>query len=146
MGKGRVISTKFGSVIRHARESKGYSLKELEEITGISASYINRLEHCERRAPSYPIIELLADALDLDVSELLEVSSYKGSEEAKSLSQLLLTSTFTIGNIVVEKEAKELLISIIEAITRVNWEQDTKLQDAFEIVGLIDDFKKELAG
>lgn len=146
MRKGRVISTNFGSVIKHARERKGYSLKELEEITGISASYINRLEHCERRAPSYPIIELLADALDLDVSELLEVSSEKDINEAKGISELLLTNDFTIDEDIVQKNAKELLVSIIEEIASVTWSEKTKMQDSFEILQLVDEFKKELAG
>lgn len=143
MGKNRVISSKFGSLIKYLREQKGYSLKEMEEMTGVSAGYVSRIETGERKAPSIPIVQLLADALDVELTELLDVSSDK-TDEAKSISTLLLTNDFTIDGKIAEKKAKEILVSIIEKIINSSWEQDTRFQDAFSVIELVDDFKKEL--
>lgn len=145
MGKNRVISSKFGSLLKYLREQKGYSLKELEEKTGVSAGYISRMETGERKAPSIPIVQVLADALDVDLTELLDVSSDK-SDEAKSISTLLLTNDFTIEGVIAGKKVKEILVGIIEKIVNASWEEETRFQDAFTFIELIDEFKKELAG
>lgn len=140
MGKNRVVSKNFGSIIKYARESKNQSLKELEDITGISASYINRLENGERQAPSVPIASELADALELDLAMLLEVCNNK-SDDLKSIAELILTNDFTIGGIIIGKEAKELLVSLIEKIINAEWKDD-KMQEVYEIGILIDAYKK----
>ena len=46
------MNENFGSMIRYLREKQGYSLKDLEDITGISPSYINRLE----RGPEHAVL------------------------------------------------------------------------------------------
>lgn len=144
MGK-RVISSNFGSLLKYLREQKGYSLKEMEEKTGVSAGYISRMETGERKAPSIPIVQLLADALDVELTELLDVSNNK-TDEAKSISTLLLTNDFTIDGVIAGKKVKEILVGIIEKIVNATWEEETRFQDAFTFIELIDDFKKELAG
>lgn len=142
----RSVSNKFGSLIKHQRELKGYSLKEMEQITGVSATYICRLESGERKAPSVPILQILADTLGIEVSELLDVSTIKDNSEVKSLTELLLTNDFSVNDTIFEKRQKELLISILEKITIVEWSEETKIQDSFEILQLVDDFKEEMAG
>lgn len=144
MGK-RVISSNFGSLLKYLWEQKGYSLKEMEEKTGVSAGYISRMETGERKAPSIPIVQLLADALDVELTELLDVSNNK-TDEAKSISTLLLTNDFTIDGVIAGKKVKEILVGIIEKIVNATWEEETRFQDAFTFIELIDDFKKELAG
>lgn len=138
----RVVSKNFGSIIKYARESKNLSLKELEDRTGISPSYINRLENGERQAPSIPIATELADALDLDLVMLLDACNSK-SDDVKSIAELLLTNDFTINGKVLGKEAKEILISIIEKIINAEW-KDNKMQEAYEIGILIDSYKNAL--
>lgn len=144
MGKGRAVSGNYGALIKYLREQKGYSLKEMEEMTGVSAGYISRMETGERKAPSIPIVQLLADALDVELTELLDVSNDK-TDEAKSISTLLLTNDFTIDGKLAVKKAKEILVGIIEKIVNASWKEETRFQDAFTFIELIDNFKKELA-
>ena len=40
----RVIEDDFGSWIKQLRKAKGYSLKDLENASGVTASYIHRIE------------------------------------------------------------------------------------------------------
>lgn len=138
----RVVSKNFGSIIKYARESKNLSLKELEDTTGISASYINRLENGERKAPSVPIASELADALELDLAMLLDVCNNK-SDDLKSIAELILTNDFTIDGSNIGKEAKEILVSLIEKIINAEWKDD-KMQEVYEIGILIDAYKKAL--
>lgn len=60
MGKNREMNVNFGRYIKGLRVNKDYSLKFAAEITGISASYLNRVERGIRKCVSLPIIESLA--------------------------------------------------------------------------------------
>ena len=141
MGKNRSISCNVGAWIKHKREKLGMSLKDLENMTGVSATYICRLEKNDRKNPSYSILEVLAEALGIDMTELMEVTSDKEDSDVKSLTTLLLTSDFTISNDIIEKNAKELLVDLFEKILNVEWNSQTKLRDTFEIAKKIDDLK-----
>lgn len=46
------LSDSFGMLLRHYRELRNFTLKELEDISGVSAAYILRLERSERKSPS----------------------------------------------------------------------------------------------
>ncbi len=61
----------FGDLLRAARRSKGYSLRDLAQRTGMNYSRLSRIEHGTRPAPGLPEIRLLADLLDIEMSELL---------------------------------------------------------------------------
>lgn len=146
MEKNRTISSNFGSLLRFYREGRNLSLKDVEELTGVSAGYVCRLEKGERKAPSLPILKLLASALQVNLSELIEVSNIIENEDVNSISKLLVISNFTVSGKVIEKGKKELLISIINKIIDVPFEKDTKMRDSFEIIELIEEFKNEFAG
>lgn len=138
----RAISDNFGSLIKHKREEKGYSLNKLQELTGISPSYINRIEKGERKAPSLKIIEKLADALDADLSELLSVANREnGDVELVSLEELILSYNFTINGQVASKSLKENIVSFITKLNEVEWSSETKYKDSIELMEYIDRYK-----
>jgi len=141
MGKNRGINPNVGTLIRYAREKMNYSLKDLENKTGVSSSYIMRVEKGERKCPSIPIIEALTDALGLDMAELLELASEKSNTNVKSLSTLLLTSNFMIGEAIAEPDAKEILVELVEKIQDSEWSNESKLHDSYTIIQKIDDLK-----
>ncbi len=60
----------FASTLRRFRLRAGISQNALAKIVGINASYINRLEHGEREAPTRDIARALAQALHLCVEEV----------------------------------------------------------------------------
>ena len=67
----------FGEAITRARKDKKLSQKQVaagtlkEDGQGISAQYLNDIEHDRRNPPSEYIVRQLADALDLDLDYLL---------------------------------------------------------------------------
>lgn len=64
---GLTVSDNFGIMLKHYRKLKNLSLKQLEEISGVSASYVNRLERGERKSPSITKILQLAEALEIRI-------------------------------------------------------------------------------
>lgn len=139
----RSISENFGSLVKHLRESKGYSLKDMESLTGISPSYINRIENSQRKAPSYKMIEKLAIALDQEVSDLLNVANAQEPEELTNVEELLLASSFMINNVRATKESKELLVAVVNKINKSSWGED-KYKDVMEIVDAIERYRNSL--
>lgn len=61
----------FGDLLHAARQRKGYSLRDLAERTGMNYSRLSRIEHGTRPAPGLAEIRVLADSLDVDMSDLL---------------------------------------------------------------------------
>jgi len=139
----RSISENFGSLIKHLREGKGYSLKDMEQLTGISSSYINRIENSQRKAPSYKMIEKLATALGQEVSDLLNVANAEQPEELTNVEELLVASTFMINDVRATKDSKELLVAIIEKINKSTWGED-KYKDGMELMDAIERYRNSL--
>jgi transcriptional regulator with XRE-family HTH domain/molybdopterin-binding protein len=61
----------FGDLLCAARRRKGYSLRDLAELTGMNYSRLSRIEHGTRPAPGLAEIRVLADSLDMEMSDLL---------------------------------------------------------------------------
>ena len=140
---GRSISDNVGSYIREKRELKGLSLKELEELSDISASYINRIENGNRKAPSVPILTNLARCLGIDVADLLELTRNE-HEEVISVVDLLLINNYLVNGAEIKREAKDKFVGLIKKILEVDWTEN-KHKDALEIMELIEVLKVELA-
>lgn len=137
----RAISEGFGSYIRHLRERLGYSLKEVGELTGISPSYINRIEQGQRKAPSYPIIEKLAEAYKVDVTELLKIAGINSDDKkVKGFAEIIYYNNFTINGKVVSKKKKELIVELITKIDEIKWGEE-RYKESIKILEIIDKIK-----
>lgn len=62
--------------IKTAREKKGYSQRELADITGLSNAEISRIESGERKKVDIENLIKIADALALGLRELLNFAGY----------------------------------------------------------------------
>ncbi|HDS29862.1 MAG TPA: XRE family transcriptional regulator [Firmicutes bacterium] len=58
----------FGEILKRHRTGQKYSLRDLESISGVSASFISRLENGDS-SPTYDIILRLADSLGVKPAE-----------------------------------------------------------------------------
>jgi XRE family transcriptional regulator, master regulator for biofilm formation len=61
----------IGKNLSHIRKSRGLSLSELSERTGISKSYLSYIERNLNQNPSIQILEKIAFVLKVDLQELL---------------------------------------------------------------------------
>ena len=66
------METTFGSAIRQARKTKGYSQKQLAEQIGLDFTYLSKIEN-ERfeYPPKEKVIKAIAHNLDLDSKQLI---------------------------------------------------------------------------
>lgn len=66
----------FGDYIRNRRRYLSLTLKAIEALSGISPSYLSRIERGERPAPDPEQINSLALALKVDPDFLLQLAGY----------------------------------------------------------------------
>lgn len=101
----------LATVLNSARINQGYSILELAEKTGISASYISRLETGKRK-PSVKILQKLAITLELDLKELLSLAGLMDkAQNAFFDMEEILSSQFVYSNnsMLSNKQRKEIL-------------------------------------
>ncbi len=70
----------FGDYIRQRRIEQGMTLSTLAEKTGISASYLSRIERGERPVPGMMFVTQIAAALQLDPNLLSNLAGLPGSQ------------------------------------------------------------------
>lgn len=59
-----------GAKVKYLREAKGMTLEQVGKLTGLSASYISRIENNKIQAPSFSAIMCIADVLRVDAKEI----------------------------------------------------------------------------
>ena len=76
----------FGEYLRTLRVEKRYSLREVEELSGVSNSYLGLIERGQRPIPGADILKKLAPVYDVPVRDLLATAGYLREEDI-SLSE-----------------------------------------------------------
>ena len=66
----------FGEYLRTLRTEKKLSLRELEQHSGVSNSYLGLIERGQRPVPGAEILKKLAPVLDVPVKDLLNAAGY----------------------------------------------------------------------
>lgn len=117
----RSVSWEFAYFLRYYRRLRGLSLKELEEKTGITASYINRLERGYKKSPSLGLVEKLAEALNVPVYVLL--GGTEEDVEVKDISEIVYNENVTYFGDKLNTEQRTYLLEIIKFVMdEENWE------------------------
>src|SRR5437763_12853005 len=62
----------LGKVVRQERQARHLTIKELGDKAGLSEIYVGEIERGQKY-PSAKVLESLANALDLDIADLLEL-------------------------------------------------------------------------
>lgn len=142
MKKEREINKHFGGMVKYLRTKKGMSLYDLSDKTGVSPSYINRLEKMNRKCPRYPIIEKLALALEVPATELLEVAT-NNNYDRKKLSTLILNDEYELDDgSMLEVGDKYKLLELINTIWQLSWEKETIIEDMYKVMQKVEEFKE----
>ena len=75
------IAKRIGARIQQIRKEQGLSLKELAQATGLSSSFLSRMEH-GATVPSLPTLQVIVDSLKVDFEFL-----FKGEEKKYVISR-----------------------------------------------------------
>ena len=86
----------IGRVIRRERQDRRLTIKELGDKAGLSEIYVGEIERGQKY-PSSKVLESIAQALDLDIADLLELMAeeirYERQPESVSAIGFTLPST-----------------------------------------------------
>lgn len=83
------MSQTFGQQLREARQSKGYSQRELASLVGVNYTYLSKLENDRSEyPPKEDVIQALAKHLDLDAMKLSYLAGRITPEDAKAVQEL----------------------------------------------------------
>lgn len=97
----------FGTLVKIKRKKENITLAELSKKTGISASFINRVENNTNNSPSANNVFRLAEELDISISELADCFNANLKMEKKEEVKLLVSSDY-----VILKDIENILINI----------------------------------
>lgn len=139
------ISVEFGQVVKRLREKKGLSYHQLAAKTGISASYLLRLENGDRRSPSLKVAFSLANFLGMSIEQLkksVNVTTYEDSKGVKFEELLLYCQNLTINEKVVDSNFKERPLDLIDLIVTPNSKSTFEVEDLTLVMNVAEALKE----
>ena len=71
----------FGEYLRTLRLEKRYSLREVEQMSGVSNSYLGLIERGQRPIPGADILKKLAPVFDVPIRDMLAAAGYLKVED-----------------------------------------------------------------
>ena len=110
----------LGQVIRRERQFRHLTIKELGEKAGLSEIYVGEIERGQKW-PSSRVLESIAQALDLDIADLLEMvaEEIRAEREPQRVNAIGFTLPDTSGQprrLVVRKMVNMLDESEVESV------------------------------
>ena len=140
MGADRV--SEAGARIRQARQRAGLSLARLAALTGLSKSYLVRLETDSTSNPSLEVLRRIGDALDITVADLVGTPRIEFAIEEAEVSPSLQAFADEAG---LTKREVDMLASIRwrkgeEPRTRERWRY---ILDSLRVSRAIDEDREE---
>lgn len=118
----------FSKLIKDKRKEKALTLSYLEEVTGISSSYISRIENEINKTPSLEHGLKLSEALDIPIEQLKACYGITNTDSKNGLNQkdnlLIKMAESELKNIANNeydyKKSLEKIISICEELRKNN--------------------------
>lgn len=127
----------LGQFIKKLREERGVSLGEMEEKTGLSRSYINRLENSTRENPTLDSISRLVKYFGIPFSTMQEFCDCGNSVEGQvqNLDFILMNDRYLFANIEVDINFRMVLRDLVKELENyctkasVSRQEEAKLLD-----------------
>lgn len=133
------ITGDLGFALKYYRTKRGLSLSQLSEITGISKSYISRIEKGERKSPSVTLLYEMAKGLNIPMENLLNIAKSSDRKELLNFDELILVNDFIINGKPVDAKVKKHIIELYNFIVKP--ETEDKNKRIWEILDSVDGFK-----
>ncbi|OOM05678.1 helix-turn-helix domain-containing protein [Clostridium saccharobutylicum] len=133
---------KIGDVLKKYREEKGVSLAIVEAETGVSRSYINRLERSSRSNPTLESVSRLVKYFGIPFSTIEEICGCSIEEEdsIQNLDYLLLNEKYLFANIIADINLKIALRNFVTelenycTVANITRKEESKLLDKADIL------------
>lgn len=119
----------IGKKLREIRRSKGFTMKELSNKSKVSQSYISDLENEKNNKPSIDILNKLAKALEVPITDLFNL----GIEEEKSIKKAEnILNNFIPNNNDTEKALNSF--KYLLDYLYINWRQNSTDEDLINMM------------
>lgn len=138
-----IVNLRLGAYLKDLRNSIGMSLAKVEEISGVSASYICRIENGERRNLTLDIFYRLAKCYNKSLVFLLFIA-FGQEEEPKAvegLSDLIMGKEFIFAEKKADINLKLQLIAILRQIEKHNNSREND-RDILQKIDVLNDYIK----
>lgn len=106
----------FGNLVKMRRNAKSLTLSDLDNISGVSASFISRIENNSQKSPTITTVFKLATALDISLKEIEECFDTKLQEDTGENEIKLVKQT----DYVLVKQGEEILSNIANNVDDYN--------------------------
>jgi len=77
----------FSKYLQQIRKSRGLTQKQLASLSGISPSYLSRVERAERNIPHPSILKKIADSLGISEFDMLAMAGYISPDDGGGLTK-----------------------------------------------------------
>jgi transcriptional regulator with XRE-family HTH domain len=148
----REIPEEFAVAMEEYRVKRGISLTQLAEEVGVSTGYLSRIRKGERKAPSVPITIQIVKKLNMPTSLLLSALELKDDEKANGrvddIYDLILFNNFTIEEVTVETDVKEIIVDLLRSIIASEWKEKNIVQNLAvlaKVATKIEEFKAQFS-
>ena len=112
----------IGKNIKKYRSVKGFTQKELAEKSNISRSYLADLER-DRYNPSLDVLKLIANSLEVDLSELLGETKQPANELDFDLGTVKLNKIARYAKDLEEAD-QDVVLNVLEAMKKARKEKN----------------------
>lgn len=129
----------FADRLKFFRSMRGYTCQQLADLAKTSSAYINKIEKGVKESVSYPIIEKMADALDVDIVDLIGIK-LKNKKKLTSIQEMLVTDEYLIKGELPKIETRIKLAEVINLLLGCEWVESSKHKDSVQIFYKINEF------
>lgn len=124
---------KLGAYLKEVRNNKGLSLRDVGSQTGISASYINRVEKGERKQISTTMLQKFSDFYQVPVLELYKIAGIDTEVQKQSIELMAIdTEYITIDGLKIKTEGFKQLLKRFVTVDVNNTKDIIKLMEDIE--------------
>lgn len=120
----------FYGQLKNLRKTKGFTIREVAERSGVSAAYISQLENGNRGVPSPEILMKLSEGLHTSYSALMEMAGYLKEEDTNdetavdrstarnplNLRRLIRENALSLDGVLLSEEDKEWIERMLTAL------------------------------
>lgn len=147
MRKNRLMNDSLGPYLKMLRSNLNKTLEQVKEETGISASYLNRIERGERKCVSAPVLEILARCYGRPPLEFMEIGLNQADEIESTLlfETIMYNNTFEFEGKIVSRKEKEEIIELLKRIYNAEWTSTSKWKDTSEIMESVEKLKRYIS-
>lgn len=136
----------LGEFLRKLRIDKGKTINSMQNETGISKSYLSKLENNTKDNPSLDILKKLSNYYNIPFQVFQNLCGFNtGLEEGqvKDISELVINLEYLFANIQVDIEFKLLFKNFIIQIESIMVKEAGRAEE-FKVLELLDELKCKL--